>query len=76
MRILKKLISKIKASLFVFKKAEIMQNIVRKEIDGEYDNLCHTCFFNERYHMRAALGENIEEEFHKLRISLYLGGAL
>lgn len=75
MGIIGKLISKLKSSLYVFKKAEILKNIVNKEIDGEYDNLCHQCFFNERYHERAKL-EGIFEIDKKLKISIYLGGAL
>ena len=55
MGIVRKLCSKVRSSLYVFKKAEIMQNIVNKEINGEYDNLCHSCYFNERYQQRARL---------------------
>lgn len=75
MRFIRKLISKFKASLYVFKKAEIMRNIVNKEIGGEYDNLCHRCYFNERYQERARL-KGILEPDDRLRISIYLGGAL
>ncbi|MEI3347542.1 MAG: hypothetical protein V8R55_03770 [Dysosmobacter sp.] len=71
----KKLFSKIRASLYVFKKAEILRNVVNKEIGGEYDNLCHSCYFNERYHERAKL-EGIFQPEKGLRISIYLGGAL
>lgn len=75
MGFLKKLFSKIRASLYVFKKAEILRNVVNKEIGGEYDNLCHSCYFNERYHERAKL-EGIFQPEKGLRISIYLGGAL
>lgn len=70
-----KLLSKIRASLFVFKKAEILKNIVNKEIEGEYDNLCHSCYFNERYHEQAELKGRYPDN-SKLNISIYLGGAL
>ncbi len=70
-----KLLSKIRASLFVFKKAEILKNIVNKEMEGEYDNLCHSCYFNERYHEQAEL-KGIYPDNSKLNISIYLGGAL
>ena len=75
MSILNKVFSKIRSSLYVFKKAEIMQNIVNKEINGEYDNLCHKCYFNERYHQHAKL-QGILQTDNKLSISIYLGGAL
>lgn len=75
MGIIRKLFSKFCASLYLFKKAEILQNIVNKEIGGEYDNLCTRCYFNERYHEKAQLEGGLE--FSKgLRISIYLGGAL
>ncbi len=75
MGIVRKLCSKVRSSLYVFKKAEIMQNIVNKEINGEYDNLCHSCYFNERYHQQAALGK-MQELNKALHISILLGGAL
>lgn len=75
MSFINKLLSKIRASLFVFKKAEILKNIVQKEIGGEYDNLCHTCYFNERFHEQAAL-KGLYPSDSKLNISIYLGGAL
>lgn len=75
MGIISKLFSKMRASLYVFKKAEILKNVVNKEINGEYDNLCHTCYFNERYHERAKL-DGIFQPDLGLRISIYLGGAL
>lgn len=71
----RKLFSKIKASFYVFKKSEILKSIVNKEIDGEYDNLCHRCFFNERYQKKALVGDFVLPE-GKLRLSIYLGGAL
>ena len=74
MGLIKKLLSKIRAFFYVFKKAEIMQNIVNKEINGEYDNLCPSCYFNERYQGRALLDEGKEPSV--LRLSIYLGGAL
>lgn len=75
MGIISKLFSKMRASLYLFKKAEILKNVVNKEIGGEYDNLCHTCYFNERYHERAKL-EGMFQPDTGLRISIYLGGAL
>lgn len=75
MGLLKKLVSKLRASLYIFKKAEIMSNIVNKEIDGEYDNLCHQCYFNERYQEKARLTGVLEQE-NRLHIALRLGGAL
>lgn len=70
-----KLASKLRSSLYVFKKAEIMQNIVNKEIRGEYDNLCPSCYFNQRFNEHAkATGEYPQSD--KLKLSIYLGGAL
>lgn len=75
MSFLRKMFSKFRASLYVFKKAEIMRNIVNKEIHGEYDNLCAQCYFNERYQERARLYGILEPQ-KILKISIYLGGAL
>ncbi len=75
MGIVRKLCSKVRSSLYVFKKAEIMQNIVNKEINGEYDNLCHSCYFNERYQQRARLEGMLEPE-NTLRLAIYLGGTM
>ena len=73
--IIRKLLRKLRASFYVFKKAEILQNVVNKEIGGEYDNLCPQCFFNERYQEKAKLKGMLELNTG-LRISIYLGGAL
>lgn len=75
MSFVNKFLSKIRASLFVFKKAEILKNIVNKEIAGEYDNLCHSCYFNDRYHEQAELKGRYPDN-SKLNLSIYLGGAL
>ncbi|WP_312635385.1 hypothetical protein [Oscillibacter sp.] len=75
MGFLKKLLSKLKSSLYVFKKAEILRNVVNKEIGGEYDNLCHQCYFNERFQEQQQ-AEGILPDLSRLRISIYLGGAL
>ena len=71
----KKLLNKLKASLYVFKKAEILRNVVNKEIGGEYDNLCHQCYFNERFQEQQQ-AEDMLPDLSRLRISIYLGGAL
>lgn len=75
MWILRKLLSKLRASLYLFRKAEILKKILNKEINGEYDNLCPQCYFNERYQERAKLTGLLEPD-SALRISIYLGGAL
>lgn len=74
MGFLKKLLSKLQASLYIFKKAEILRNVVNKEIGGEYDNLCHQCYFNERFQEQQV--EGMPPDLSRLRISIYLGGAL
>ncbi|HEX3018060.1 MAG TPA: hypothetical protein VHP31_09455 [Caproicibacter sp.] len=71
----RKLFSKLKASFYVFKKAEILRNVVSNEIEGKYDNLCHQCYFNERYRT-AAETKQVFPDFSHLRIAIYLGGAL
>lgn len=68
--VFRKFLCKIRSSLYVFKKAEIMQNVVNKEIAGEYDNLCHQCYFNGKQPISE------EKDKKKVRISIYLGGAL
>ena len=75
MSLIRKLWSKIRAFFFVFRKAEIMRNVVNKEINGDYDNLCSRCYFNERYHERALLNGVVDRR-SLLRLSIYLGGAL
>lgn len=71
----KKLFSKFKNSMYLFKKAEILHNIVDKEINGEYDNLCHQCYFNGQSEEIAVLiDESIDPT--QVKIALYLGGAL
>lgn len=76
MSIVRKIRSKLGASLYVFKKAEIMRNIVNKEINGEYDNLCHSCYFSDRYQERARREGMPDLYDGLLRLSVYLGGAL
>lgn len=75
MSFFRKLFSKLRASLYLFRKAEILRNVVNKEIGGEYDNLCSRCFFNERYGEKVQQGE-LAERGNRLRVSIYLGGAL
>lgn len=75
MRFLRRLLSKIRAFFYIFRKAEVMRNVVNKEINGEYDNLCPSCYFNDRYHERA-VREGGFNRIECLRLSIYLGGAL
>ena len=75
MSFFRKLFSKLRASFYLFRKAEILRNVVNKEIGGEYDNLCHRCFFNERYAEKALRGD-LTDCVNRLRISIYLGGTL
>lgn len=73
---LRKLNNKLKASLFVFKKAEIMQNIVTKEINGAYENLGNNnshqnCPYQKKYKTNGQ-----QKNSNAVRIAIYLGGAL
>ena len=63
----RKISSKIKSSIYVFKKAEILENVLKKEINGEYDHisLTNSC---ELY--------DIITDSKEIRIAIYLGGAL
>lgn len=63
----RKISSKIKSSIYVFKKAEILENVLKKEINGEYDHisLTNSC---ELY--------DIMTDSKEIRIAIYLGGAL
>ena len=63
----RKISSKIKSSIYVFKKAEILENVLIKEINGEYDHisLTNSC---ELY--------DIMTDSKEIRIAIYLGGAL
>lgn len=71
----RKFASKMRSCLYVFKKAEIMRVVVNKELNGEYANLCSTCYYNEKYSGNADK-TCINADLNQLRLSIYLGGAL
>lgn len=73
---IRKLKNKLKASFFVFKKAEIMQNIVTKEINGGYVNQGHNSVYDSCLTQKEYRGKSQLKNSNSVRIAVYLGGAL